>query len=463
MLPKLKQLPYKSRIITQYTGKGINNGIPVFDIADGQLTEMQNGYSSKYPAFTVRAGRSYYQTGTMFTPKYLGTRKDEYLMTLDSTVWKYWQTGSWVTILTGLTEAEAETVDFMDNTILVNGTDNKYWNGSSAGDVATMPDAHFLAVHRNRIYAANKNNQNLYFSALRKFDDWTTADDAGTIVVETKDGFGATGLVEYQDHIIYFKKSSMHELFGNGPASYQMQVVSEQIGCLSHRSICEVNGTLFWISSEGVRAYTGGNLPEIISSPIQKYIDNMDMNNISKAVAGTDGYRYYICLPLKDYTYYVFTYDTRYNVWYVEQEEYISCFARFKNELYAITDYYTSAYKMVGLDSWETVEWYMVTKPFNFDRISGVKTFKNVYVTFSMPEDSTMTLSATEDAEGDVNTAEYTDIYTYTASSTIQNVKASIPLTIGFNSDWVKFKISGTGPCTIHKIEIQARVKPNGW
>jgi hypothetical protein len=86
-------------------------------------------------------------------------------------------------------------------------------------------------------------------------------------------------------------------------------------------------------------------------------------------------------------------------------------------------------------------------------------TFKNVYVVFSMPSGSTMSLSASESAEGDT----YTTLYNYTASSEVQNVKAMVPLKIGFNSNWLKFKLSGTGPCTIHKIEIQARVKPNGW
>jgi hypothetical protein len=70
-----------------------------------------------------------------------------------------------------------------------------------------------------------------------------------------------------------------------------------------------------------------------------------------------------------------------------------------------------------------------------------------------------MKLYGTESAEGGT----YTELYTYTAGTNIQNVKTMIPLTTGYNCDWLKLKLSGTGACTIHKMEIQARVRPNGW
>jgi hypothetical protein len=387
----------------------------------------------------------------------MGKRKDTYITAVDGTAWKYWNSG-WVNIITGLTNADAESIDFMDKTILVNGTDNKYWDGSTTGDVATMPDAHFLAVHDNRMYSANKDNQNLNFSSLRKYNDWTTVNDAGTIVTETRDGLGCSGLTVYKGHVVYFKNSFMTELFGNGPDSYKMQTVSEEIGCLSHRSICEVDGNLYWLSNEGIRAYSGGTLPELVSIPVQDHINAMDKTNASKAAAGTDGFRYYISLPVNSNERILLTYDTRYQIWYAEDSTDIVQFVRFGSVLYGLTSD-GQIKKMNDPAGTESVSWYAVMKPTSFDRISGAKTFKNAYVVFSMPSGSKMSLAVSESAEGGT----YTTLYNYTASNEVQNVKAMIPLKVGFSANWLKFKLSGTGPCTIHKIEIQARVKPNGW
>jgi hypothetical protein len=344
----------------------------------------------------------------------------------------------------------------MDKTILVNGTDKKYWDGSASGDISDMPASHFLAVHRNRLYTANTGNQNLNISALRKYDDFSTAGDAATIVVETRDGGGCTGLVQYRDHIIFFKATAMLELFGTNPNNWQMQVASEQIGCISHRSIVEVDGILYFLSNEGVRAYGGGSDPELISYNVQDYIDDMDRTR--RAAAGTDGRRYYISLPVSNDGNVLLVYDTLTKTWMAEDDTAIIAFTNLNNILYGL-DSEGQIHKMVDTDGEEEISWYAVLKPFSFDRVSGKKTFKNVYVTFSMPTGSSMKLYGTESAEGGT----YTELYTYTAGTNIQNVKTMIPLTTGYNCDWLKLKLSGTGACTIHKMEIQARVRPNGW
>jgi hypothetical protein len=456
MLPKLKALHRKAVPLQATLGEGVNNGIPDFNIGINESSDESNLDSREYPSMSVRLPRSNYADALTANLYHLGKHENTYITAVDGNTWKYWNGTAWVTILTGLAGAyNAESIDFMDKVILVNGTDNKYWDGStSSGDVATMPDCDFLAVHDNRIYAASKINNALSFSSLRIYNDWTTANDAGEQYVDTEDGEFASGLASFADHIVYFKKHSMHELYGSGPLDYSFQTISEQIGCLSHRSIIEIKGILYWLGKEGIYAYGGGTVPGIISDPnVEGTFENVDFANADKACAGTDGKIYYINLPMIGGTYLTITYDTEERLWHIQDTVQFSQFVYFNYKMYGLATSTKIVQLMIDEDGTEVVSWNKETMRFLLDSPSLKKHLAYIYVLFSLPTASTFKIAiSTEDGT-------YIDAKTYTADADLQNIRIPIPVSSAHFCDWYKLKFYGTGPCTIHRVEMELRAK----
>ena len=456
MLPNLKALHTKMTPLYTTLGQGVNNGVPDFNININESSDEQNLDSREFPSMSVRLPRSDFSTALTANLYHLGRHENTYITAVDGNTWKYWNGSAWVTILTGLVSAtNAESVDFIDKVILVNGSDNKYWDGSAAsGDVATMPDCNYLAVHDNRIYAASNINNALSFSALRIYNDWTTANDAGEKYVDTEDGEFASGLAAFNNHIVYFKNHSMHELYGSGPLDYSFQTISEQIGCLSHRSIVEIKGVLYWLGKEGIYAYAGGTVPSLISEPfIGGTLDNVDYDNADKACAGTDGKVYYINIPMIGGTYLTITYDTEYKTWHLEDAIQFTQFVYFDYELYGLETVTKFVQFMKDKDGTEVVTWSKETMRFLLDTPSLKKHLAYIYVVFDLPTASTFKIAiSTEDGA-------YVDVKTYTVDSDIQNVRLPVPVATAHNCDWFKLKFYGTGNCTIHRAEMQLRSK----
>ncbi|MFT9498244.1 hypothetical protein [Anaerosolibacter sp.] len=453
-----QELPYKIKPVISQLGGGVNNGLPPFELQENEATEQKNCSSKKYPIHTVRPPRSDYSTDLSGVIRHMGTRSDEYITVVDGTAWKYWNGSVWVDILTGLTAANAKTIDFMGKTILVNGTDEKYWDGSTTGNVAGMPNSNFLAVHANRLYAASRDSQTLSFSALRIYNDWTTVDDAGSIVAETRDGEGCSGLTAFANHVVLFKEHSMHELYGTGPRNYQFNTTSDQIGCISDRTIKEVKGRLFWLGYEGVYMYSGGVAPTLISFPLQGYIDRLDIANKLKACAGTDEERYYISIPIDSGSKILCVYDTRFGKWYVEDDIKIVEFTEFQNVLYGIAED-GQVKKMIDAAGGETIEWYWISKSFNEGSLSQKKEWYRLYFIVNLPTGSTLNVGLSNSVSGD----DFTTIKTFSSSSAVFNQQIEIPLTIAQKADWVRIKLSGTGPCDIHAMEKQLRIRRESY
>jgi hypothetical protein len=235
-----------------------------------------------------------------------------------------------------------------------------------------------------------------------------------------------------------------------------MQVTSDKIGCVSHRSIKPVQGRLFWLGYEGVYMYTG-NTPQLISFPIQAYINRLDIANRAKACAGTDGERYYLSLPIDSGSNILLTFDTRFNEWYVEDKADIIAFTEFNNVLYGSST--TQIKKMIDLAGSEKPTWERISKPINEGSLSMDKDLYRLFFIVDLPVGSTLDISLSTDAEG----TNFTTVKSLTPSSDIFQQQIEIPLTIAQNADWIRYKLSGTGPCTIHAMERQLKVKAQSY
>lgn len=111
-----------------------------------------------------------------------------------------------------------------------------------------------------------------------------------------------TAVTVYDGQVIGFKRNFMHMIYNN-KAPFRIVDIGK-IGAISQEAVCEVNQTLFFVSDDGVYAFSGG-YPKRIS-------DKLDIKNYSGAVLGGDKRTLYLYIPQEDN---VFTYDTVYGAW----------------------------------------------------------------------------------------------------------------------------------------------------
>lgn len=172
--------------------------------------------------------------------------------------------------------------ELLDNVYAANGTDPLIvYNGSAYSIANSAITPQFIKVHKNRIYAANKNSSTLYFS------------DAGSpssfpvnnfIQINTNDGQNITGIDDILDNLVIFKDESIWILTGEPLGAgntttignLQLRQANSPVGCSAFRTICKVEQTLFFMHHSGIFALQ--NYSAVNVSPGLQYTFTNGMN-----------------------------------------------------------------------------------------------------------------------------------------------------------------------------------------
>jgi len=89
----------------------------------------------------------------------------------------------------------------------------------------------------------------LSFTAPFAQNDFNTGNGAGNVRLPAR----ITGLVTFRDKLIIFTNSSIHQLTGTSAATFQLQEISEDIGCSEPDTIQEVGGDIIFMGPDGLR------------------------------------------------------------------------------------------------------------------------------------------------------------------------------------------------------------------
>lgn len=172
--------------------------------------------------------------------------------------------------------------ELLDNVYAANGTDPLIvYNGSSYSIANAGITAQYIKIHKNRVYAANKNSSTLYFS------------DAGAptsfpvnnfIQINTNDGQNITGIDDVLDNLVIFKDESVWILTGEPLGAgntttignLQLRQANSPVGCSAFRTIQKVQQTLFFMHHSGIYALQNYSV-QLISPYLQNTFQN-DMN-----------------------------------------------------------------------------------------------------------------------------------------------------------------------------------------
>ncbi|MBP3577707.1 MAG: hypothetical protein J6K15_06320 [Lachnospiraceae bacterium] len=183
----------------------------------------------------------------------------------------------------------------------------------------------------NRIWGCSEDGHEIYASALGDWKRWKCyqgiATDSYAVTIGSSGKF--TGAVTYQGNPIFFKENTMIKVTVSSTGAHQVR----EINCPgvengSEKSLCVINGVLYYKGVEGIYAYDG-SLPVLISSPLGEV-------RYHKAVAGTILDRYYVSMKDGNGASHLFVYDTGTGMWAKEDSTDVKEFCRSGDDLYYI-------------------------------------------------------------------------------------------------------------------------------
>lgn len=448
--------PERTKPVIVTLADGINQSVESIEIKDSKCTSVLNMDSFLYPTLQVREGSTLFSQHTGYINRifkflnvwYCGNAKGLYKQSGASwvAVYEYGDTNN-----NRLWDAamffDGSKLFFIDGSLQL-----RQYDGTTLTTLGSAPaNSAFMTTHANRFYLANKNDNLLSYSGLRLADDWSSVNKytgTGKITIETPDGEKPTGLVSFSNHVILFKKYTLHELFGEDSTNFEMQN-PYNVGCISDRSIIQTTeGLLFFLASDGFYIYMGGATPTKISDPVRNYISQINLANAQHCVAGTDGRFVYLSLVtgsdvLPSVT---LKYDLQRKSWWVESYVATSFYLDGQTLYYGTAD--GRIMKVGGAnDAGVPITWSIETKPFSESDETVRKAVHRIWCVADIEVGSTLNISYAGGTEGGTWNQVYT---TNNGTGQIQSIK--IPVIVRTPETWYRLKINGTGRVKIHRI-----------
>lgn len=447
--------PNKTKQVVTTLADGLNQYNESIEIKDSQATSAVNMDSSIYPTLQVTDGHELYATHTGYINRIF---KFQGVFYSCNTRGIYKRSGStWVTVYEYLNPSDSrlwDTAMFFDGSKLyfIDGVMQlRQYDGSTLTVLPSAPtNSKFMTTHANRFFLANSNDNLLSYSGLRDAADWTSTNKytgTGKITVETSDGEKPTGLTTFANHVILFKKWTLHELFGEDSTNFQMQN-PYGVGCISDRTIVQSNDALYWLAADGVYMYMGGAAPIKISDPIKKYISQINFPFAYHSVAGYDGRFLYLTLVTGESTVPNVTlkYDTQNRSWWPLSFVATSFFLDGQTFYFGTLD--GRIMRQGGTTYNNTpITWSYETKPISDGDETVNKAIHRIWIVADIEVGSTLKV---EYAGGTEGTA-WNQVYiTSNGTGQIQSIK--IPVIVRTPETWFRLRLSGTGKAKIHRV-----------
>lgn len=243
---------------------------------------------------SVLSRKGYTKLLTTATPSFIGGMYPLYqssgarqLIYASSNHWYKYNNAGGSTVLTGtpatFTADQQWSMDeYQDNVYGGNGTDGLIsYNGTTYSIANSGITPQYVKVHKNRIYAANKNSSTLYFSDAASPSSFPVNN---FILINTNDGQNITGIDEILDNLIIFKDDSVWILTGEPLGAgntttignLQLRQANGTSGCSAFRTIQRVGQTIFYMHHTGI--YALQNYSTTLVSPLLSNTFKTGMN-----------------------------------------------------------------------------------------------------------------------------------------------------------------------------------------
>ncbi len=454
---------------------------------DGAFRSLTNISTKNYPAFTAVAPCADFSTPVVGSPSAMirktfyydvyGDTVDCLCVPLGSMMRYYYLDGDYLRTfnttagsLTGvpkqMVSMGARLVIFPDKKFIdsYSPTEIKSLGASAANPI---PDLDYICECGNRIWGCRfsvdpVNGEvinELYACALGDPTKWNQYEGLSTDSWTASCGSDGrwTGAICYNGYPTFFKERSITRIYPSATGAHKVvEYPVPGVADMSADSLAIVNGVLYYLGTDGVYAWDGGQPVKVSAA----------LGNRRYAIgkAGTAGGKYYLCAAPQPggQGYENLVYDTETGLWSASDKSRVLCSAEMDGKLFFIyvapTGYRLACREAVAnAAALEAFPWAMESGPIYYGSLAGVN---NAYkyppahlwvggkflFHVDAPAATTFTLSLKYD--GDEN---WTDVGTFTANA---DGIVEFPVTPRRCGSF-RWKLSGTGEMILREVSFE--------
>lgn len=234
------------------------------------------------------------------------------------------------------------------------------YNGSIDEDIVfsrSTPDLDFVICCGNRLWGCRygltdgERINEIYACKLGDFKNWRSFQGISTdSYVASRGAEGAfTGAAVLGETPLFFREHSFEKVYPSATGAHQIVTVNYPgIASGSRQSAAVLGGTLFYLGTDGVYAYSG-SVPQNISYRLGDV-------RYHAGVAGVLDEKYYLSVLDGENVPQLFVFDTLRSLWHREDETRFACTATFDRALYFVGGDGV-AYRIGGCDTCAGVRW----------------------------------------------------------------------------------------------------------
>lgn len=279
ILDQVSMLTFNNRLITAVNGT--DNLVKVWN-GTGSATDLKNALNQRL----ATNGRS--SSGTtrtlVLTAKFKGVVGDLVVVSNASANAEFYNGTHEVTAVT-TTNVTDDTISYVgDGTLNEVGTTDL---NLTVDGVA--PKASILREHLGRIWCNDKENKDrLHYSAPFDHEKWLGFGDSGALDIGVGDGDpeGITAIFpSFKGELFVAKRTKLYRIRGFSADSFQIELVTSGIGCVSHSACTLVDqDDLYFVSEKGVHSIIATqNFGDFNSKFISKDIQSLFITNFARA------------------------------------------------------------------------------------------------------------------------------------------------------------------------------------
>ena len=275
-------------------------------------------------------------------------------------------------------------------------------NATTSGGHAIRGSA--IEVYKGRIWIAD--GSTLYYSALGKYNDWTSENDAGSISNFHNDTSEITALCCYKDALVIHKKEASFILSGNSPENFVIRPFSN-LGSISPFGVNTANGRHLFFNgqiypfqvNELGEIVQGSAVSLIIERKLEEFLNKKNENCLLLNYKNKSQIWCFLYRSNHDYINEILIYDYINNAWFLRKVPYnISAAWEYDGIIYSSTDEGQILKEAVGSSFLgEPVEFMWASPFFHFGQINIPKTVEEVALALSTDMDNNFNFQVKKD------------------------------------------------------------------
>jgi len=136
------------------------------------------------------------------------------------------------------------------------------------------PKGRYVSSYNNQMFiAGNLDNPNFAFWSSTEHPEYFDS-SLLNLRLQSPNGDKITGLKQSNEVMAIFEDKAIHIISGDIPSlNIRVETITKDVGCVSHHSIQEVRGRLYFLSDRGVYSTVSGQLPIEMSTFIEPLFD----------------------------------------------------------------------------------------------------------------------------------------------------------------------------------------------